>query len=203
MSQPLEQRRPTAVLGAGGPLGVSNSLLGIWIFLSAECAFFASLIGSYLAEHGATMGLPGPQRLFDLPVTLAATLVLLLSSLTMVLGVTAHQRGDLFATQKWLAMTAVLGISFLGFEAFDFTTYWHQGVTLQSSAFGSSFYTLLGFHGLHVAFGVFWILSLLVRSTQLKRDESVKVMVASLYWHFVDVVWIVIFTVVYLMGKVG
>ncbi len=174
---------------------------GMWIFLSAECAFFACLIGAYLALHGRTLGVPGPGALFDIPVTLAATLVLLVSSLTMVLAVDAIEREAVDALKGWLATTAALGVTFLGFEAYDFADYWARGVTLQGTVFGSSVYTLLGFHGLHVAFGIFWILSLLRACAALTAEGAVKTYLASLYWHFVDVVWIVIFSVVYLVGK--
>jgi cytochrome c oxidase subunit 3 len=181
-----------------------NRLLGIWVFLSGECAFFASLIGTYLAVHGNTAGGPTGAQLFDLPYTGAATLVLLTSSLTAVLGSVALHRGNLRGLQGWLLVTAFLGVVFLEFEGFEFYSFWKAGLTLQRSAFGSAFFTLVGFHAMHVSFGVFWLLSLLFLTLRkgLTTDTSSRLYVASLYWHFVDVVWVVIFTVVYLLGKV-
>lgn len=181
----------------------ATATFGIWVFLAAECAFFASLIGTYLSLKGGLNGGLGPKQLFDLPLTLAGTLILLFSSLTMVLGYAAAQRNDTMKTQLWLAVTAWLGAMFLGFQVYEFTSFIHKGLSLSYSAFASGFFTLTGFHGLHVAFGIFWILSLLRRSQKITPRFTHKVFVASLYWHFVDVVWVVIFTVVYLMGKVG
>jgi cytochrome c oxidase subunit 3 len=182
-----------------------NRTLGIWIFLSGECAFFASLIGTFLALHTNTAGGPTGAQLFDLPYTGAATLVLLTSSLTAVLGTVALQRGNLRGLQAWLLVTAFLGVVFLEFEGFEFYSFWQQGLTLSRSAFGSAFYTLVGFHAMHVSFGVFWLLSLLFLTIRkgLNVDIRSRLYIAGLYWHFVDVVWVVIFTVVYLLGKVG
>jgi len=182
-----------------------HRILGLWIFLAGECAFFASLIGSYLGLHNSVAHGPAGAQLFDLPLTTIATLILLTSSLTVVLGVAAMQRRDVRGMQVWLWLTALLGLFFLEFQGYEFYTFYHEGLTLQTSAFGSAFFTLTGFHGLHVAFGVFWILLLLFQSLKhgINEDRTTKVFVMSLYWHFVDVVWVVIFTLVYLAGKVG
>jgi cytochrome c oxidase subunit 3 len=182
-----------------------HAMLGIWIFLSAECAFFASLIGTYLVLHTQTAGGLGPSDLLGTP-TLIGTLVLLTSSFTMVLGVSALQDGNPGRMRMWLGWTALLGLVFLGFQAYEFHNFYVHGLTLQSSAFGSAFFTLTGFHGMHVAFGVFWILSLIVwslKKKEIKKEWISKFQVAGLYWHFVDMVWVVIFTVVYLVGKAG
>lgn len=181
-----------------------NRILGIWIFLSGECAFFAALIGTYLAVHTNTAGGPTGGQLFDLAYTGAATLVLLTSSLTAVLATLSLHRGNLRGLQGWLLVTAFLGLVFLEFEGFEFYTFWQQGLTLQRSAFGSAFFTLVGFHAMHVSFGIFWLLSLLFLTMRkgLDVDTSSRLYIANLYWHFVDVVWVVIFTVVYLLGKV-
>jgi cytochrome c oxidase subunit 3 len=185
-----------------------HALLGIWVFLSAECALFASLIGTYLALHTGTNGGPTSAILLN-SRTLVATLVLLTSSFTMVLAVASLQEGKVGAMRGWLLATAALGLTFLGFQAVEFTHFYQIGLTLDSSAFGSAFFTLTGFHGMHVAFGVFWIVSLILwsmgpvfRRASL-RENVTKLQVAGLYWHFVDMVWVVIFTVVYLMGKAG
>ncbi len=182
-----------------------HRILGLWIFLAGECAFFASLIGSYLGLHLGVAHGPTAAQIFDLPLTTVATLILLTSSLTVVLGVAAMQRRDVRGMQLWLWLTALLGLFFLEFQGYEFYTFYHGGLTLQTSAFGSAFFTLTGFHGLHVAFGVFWILLLLFQSMKhgINEDRTTKVFVMSLYWHFVDVVWVVIFTLVYLAGKVG
>jgi cytochrome c oxidase subunit 3 len=182
-----------------------NRTLGLWIFLSGESAFFASLIGTYLALHNNTAGGPTGAQLFDLTYTGAATLVLLTSSLTAVLGTLALQRGDVAGLRSWILVTAFLGALFDEFEGFEFSTFWHQGLTLHRSAFGSAFYTLVGFHAMHVAFGIFWLLSLLFVTARrgLTADLRSRWTIAALYWHFVDVVWVVIFTVVYLLGKVS
>ena len=182
-------------------LGVDNLKLGFWIFLASECVFFASLIGTYLTSYRSRLAGPGPDEVFNLTLTTVSTFDLLMSSLTMVLAVAAIGRGDVRQMRLWLALTALLGLIFLGFQAYEFTEFVHKGLTLTSSVFGASFYTLTGFHGAHVAIGVLWLLTLLVYSFLggITPDKALKVEVAGLYWHFVDVVWIVIFTVVYLM----
>ena len=183
----------------------SNRVLGFWIFLASDCAFFASLFGTYLALGHNTLGGLGPKQLFDLPLTGVMTIILLTSSLTMVFSFLAMEKGDLRTMKIWLWVTALLGLFFLEFQAYEFTHYWASGLHLSTSAFASSFYVLVGFHGLHVAFGVFWLLTLLVYSLKdgITPSNTSKVWIAGLYWHFVDVVWVVIFTVVYIIGKVG
>lgn len=186
-------------------LAQDNRILGFWIFLSAECAFFAALIGTYLALQTHTAGGPGPHQLFDLPLTAVMTLDLLTSSLTMVFAFMAMDRGDIRGMRLWIWLTALLGLAFLELQAYEFTNYWASGLHFSSSGFGSAFFALVGFHGLHVTFGVFWLLSLLAVSLKdgITPKNTSKVWIAGLYWHFVDVVWVLIFTVVYLMGKAG
>ena len=187
---------------AAGP-SIDNSTLGFWIFLSAECILFGSLIGTYLLLHTQTNGGPTPQSIFDLRLTFIGTIALLLSSLTMVLAYYQTLRGNLRAMRGWLLVTIGLGLVFLVETAFEFTGFWHAGLTLQTSPFGSAFYTLVGFHAMHVTFGLFWITSLLFYSfkPEFAKEKVTKVGVMGLYWHFVDVVWIVLFSVVYLLGK--
>ena len=182
-----------------------NNKLGIWVWLASDCALFAALIATYLTLHNSVQHAPTAAQLFDLRLTATATFVLLLSSMSMGIGVEALQRNDVPAMRRWLWLTAALGIVFVGMQVFEFTTYWHHGLTLSASDFGASFYTLVGFHGLHVTFGVAWILSLLILSYRktITAADAWRFEAASLYWYFVDVVWVVIFTVVYLMGKVG
>ncbi len=182
--------------------GIDNRKLGFWIFLSSECIFFATLLVGYLVYNGKA-GDPGPRpaELFNIPLTSISTFVLLMSSLAMVLAVSTAQRGLAKQARGWVIATAAMGVTFLGFQIFEFTTFVSEGLTLKSSLFGTSFYTLTGFHGAHVAVGVIWLLSLLYHGGKdgLGADKAADVEIGGLYWHFVDVVWIVIFTVVYLL----
>lgn len=144
--------------------------LGFWIFLASECLFFASLIGTYLSLYHRTQSGPAPMDLFNIPLTTVSSFVLLMSSLTMVLAVSAIQAADVRAMRRWLAVTALLGLGFLGFQVFEFVTFVHEGLTLTGSIFGAAFYTLTGFHGAHAAVGVLWLISLLIYS--LRRGIS-------------------------------
>ncbi len=182
---------------------IENQRLGFWMFLGSECVFFASLIGTYLALHGRDIGNLGPRQLFDIPYASILTFVLLSSSLTMGLGVAAMGRGEVRTMRRWLYATLGLGLVFLGMQVNEFSTYWRAGLHMNSSLFSASFYTLVGFHGLHVTFGVAWIIALIVysyRAKGLDASQTVRFETAALYWHFVDVVWILIFSVVYLVG---
>lgn len=181
-----------------------NKILGFWFFMAAETTLFATMFGMYLALRGSTMGGPTPQELFQLPLVATSTLVLLTSSLTSVLGIMGMHENDANKMLKWFAITILLGAIFLGLEVYEFIEYAHEGHTITSSAFGSSFYLLLGTHGSHVLFGVLWILGLIIQGRQqgITVHNAPKFYVASLYWHFIDLVWIFIFTVVYLMGMI-
>ncbi|NIM48537.1 MAG: cytochrome oxidase subunit III [Gemmatimonadales bacterium] len=181
--------------------GVDNRKLGFWTFIGSECLLFGSLISTYLVYKGRSVRGPTPEEILNIPITSLSTFDLLMSSLAMVLALAAVTRGDKIWARVWLATTALLGAIFLGFQAYEFTTFVHEGLTLQVNLFGSTFFVLTGFHGGHVAIGVIWLLTLLVRSFQgkLGPEKAMNVEVAGLYWHFVDVVWIVIFTVVYLL----
>ena len=182
---------------------LDNGTLGFWIFLSAESVLFASLIGSYILLHNSTNGGPTPQSVFSIPLTFMNTIALLLSSLTMGLAYFHVQRQRFAAMRLWLVVTVLLGMVFLAGTVHEFTGFYHLGLTISSSPFGSAFFTLVGFHAMHVTFGLFWLISTIVYSYKSSfRGESVrKLGILSLYWHFVDVVWILIFTVVYLLGK--
>ena len=147
-----------------------------------------------------------PACVLDIPITSASTFVLLMSSVAMVLAVAASERGDMKQLRTWLLMTALLGTGFLGFQVFEFLTFVHEGLTIGTNLFGSTFFTLTGFHGAHVTVGVLWILSLLVTSfwrADLTTGNPLNIDLGGLYWHFVDIVWIVIFTAVYLVGVIG
>jgi len=180
---------------------VDQLKLGFWIFLGSECVFFASLIGTYLSLHGRQVSGPGPLDVFNITLTTVSSFVLLMSSFTMVLAVSAIHNADVKAMRKWLLYTSLLGLVFLGFQVFEFASFYHEGLTLTGSIFGATFFTLTGFHGAHVAIGVLWLLSVFGYSLKggITPSSAVKVELAGLYWHFVDIVWIAIFTVVYLL----
>ncbi|WML56911.1 cytochrome (ubi)quinol oxidase subunit III [Neobacillus sp. PS2-9] len=188
-------------------LEAKNKFLGFWFFLGGETVLFASLFATYLAlkDKVGDSGQPLAKELFELPLTFVATMLLLTSSLTSVYAM-YHMKNFAFKKMMvWLGLTALLGAGFLGLEVYEFSHYVHEGHKFTSSAFGSAFYTLVGFHGGHVAFGLLWCLTLMFRNGKRGLDlyNAPKFYVFSLYWHFIDVVWVFIFTVVYLMGMVG
>ena len=195
---------PAAVAhGEATTTGLNHRKLLMWTFLGSECLFFGSLISTYLAYRNKSLdGLTPADHLFDIPFTSVSTFVLLVSSLAMVLALAAIQRGDRIGCMIWLAATALLGTLFLGGQYFEFTTFIREGVWLDTNLFGTTFFVLTGFHGTHVTIGVIWLLSLLVQVWRgdLRQEHSLSVEIAGLYWHFVDVVWIVIFTVIYLIN---
>ncbi len=182
--------------------GIDNRKVMMWIFLASECLFFGALISTYLIFKGDSLVGPYPKEILNIPVTSASTFVLLMSSLTMVLAVYGAQHGRLGMMKVMLLATVILGIGFLGFQAYEFTEFVHEGLGLTTNQFGSSFFILTGFHGAHVTVGVLYLLSLLLasnRRTGLGPDRALHIDLAGLYWHFVDVIWIVIFTIIYLI----
>lgn len=181
--------------------GLDSRKLAIWTFLASDCMFFGSLITVYIVSHGRAVVGPYPHDVYDIPFTSVSAFVLLMSSLAMVLALGSIQQGNLPRFRIWVAATAILGCIFLGGQVYEFTHFYHEGLTLESSLFGSSFFVLTGFHGAHVFFGVLWLTSLFLSSFKpglITREKSLNVEIAGLYWHFVDIVWIIIFTVVYL-----
>ena len=181
--------------------GLDHRKLLMWAFLGSDCLFFGSLIATYLLYRGKGLVGPHPADVFNIPYTSVSAFVLLMSSLTMVLALAAIQRGDQRGLKIWLLATALLGSGFLGGQYFEFTTFIHEGLTLQSNLFGSTFFTLTGFHGLHVTVGVIILMSFYVMAlrNRVTPEQHLNIELAGLYWHFVDIVWIVIFTVVYLL----
>ncbi|MEO7804001.1 MAG: cytochrome c oxidase subunit 3 [Actinomycetota bacterium] len=181
--------------------GLNNVKMAMWAFLGSEWLFFGSLISTYLLFKNRTGSGPKPQEIYDIPFTSVSSFVLLMSSLTMVLALAAIQRGDHKKLRVWLVATALLGCIFIGGQIFEFTTFVHEGLTLKTSPFGSAFFVLTGFHGAHVTIGILMLLSLAGMSSlgKLPQRDANKVEMVGLYWHFVDIVWIVIFTVVYLI----
>lgn len=180
--------------------GVTNTKLAMWIFLSSECLLFGALIATYLLYRGRSKGIE-PADVYNIPFTSATSFILLMSSLTMVLALAAIQRADYRRTKIWLVATALFGMVFIGGQIYEFTEFARKGVTVDTNLFGSSFYLLTGLHGLHVTVGIVWLLSLWGLTTQgrLQQKDSETIEISGLYWHFVDVVWIVIFTVIYLI----
>ncbi len=181
--------------------GLDNRKFAVWVFLASECLFFGSLIATYFLYRGRSLVGPFPADVYDIPFTSVSSFVLLMSSLTMVLALAAIQRGDNRATRAWLIATATLGMVFVGGQVYEFTVFVDEGLTLKTNLFGTTFFVLTGFHGAHVTVGIMMLLTLAVRSMQgkLTQENALNVEMIGLYWHFVDVVWIVIFTLVYLI----
>ena len=181
--------------------GLSNNKLLMWVFLGSECLLFGGLISTYLIYRSRFADGPAPGDIFDIPFTSVSSFVLLMSSLTMVLSLSSLQRGDYRNTRLWLLTTALLGALFIGGQVYEFTTFLREGLGYSTSPFSSAFFTLTGFHGVHVSIGIVMLMSLYVSSIRgnLKRESSETLEIVGLYWHFVDVVWIFIFTVIYLV----
>ncbi|MDX1566412.1 MAG: cytochrome c oxidase subunit 3 [Longimicrobiales bacterium] len=181
--------------------GLDSWKVGFWAFIGSECLFFASLIATYMAYKGASVTGPYPPEILDIPLTTVSTFVLLMSSLAMVLALDGVQRGNKKLALIWLGGVIVLGSVFLGFQVYEFNHFVHEGLTLGTNLFGSSFFVLTGFHGAHVTVGVIWmsVLFIMAARDKLGPEDALKVEIAGLYWHFVDVVWIVIFVLIYLI----
>ncbi len=217
--------------------GLNHRKLLMWAFLGSDCMFFGSLIGTYLVYQGKSRVGPFPEDVFSIPVTSTSTFVLLMSSMSMVLAYAALTRGSMKTFRIWLFSTAILGMTFLAFQVFEFREFANHevhfkctdslselteyektfidqctsddvvveeqhGLTPRTNLFGTTFFTLTGFHGAHVTLGVIWLLSLFFYSFRggVRPETNLDLDLAALYWHFVDVVWIVIFTVIYLFG---
>lgn len=184
-----------------GSTGISNIKLGMWLFLGSECLLFGGLISTYMLYRGRVGEGPTPMQIFDIPFTSVSSFVLLMSSLTMVLAVSAAAKRDDRSTVLWLTVTAVLGATFVGGQVYEFTAFYREGLGFTTSLFSSSFYTLTGFHGVHVTVGVIMLLVTrsIIQKNRVTGDKAESVEIVGLYWHFVDVVWIIIFTLVYLI----
>ena len=181
--------------------GLDNRKLLMWLFLASDCLFFGSFIAAYLLYRGRSLVGPYPEDLFDIPFTSVSAFILLMSSVTMVLALAAIQRGNVRNMKIWLFTTAMLGTLFIAGQVFEFTEFNHEGLSLSTNLFGTTFFVLTGFHGAHVTVGVLILLSLFVVSMRggIQQKDSLAIELAGLYWHFVDIVWIVIFTLVYLI----
>jgi cytochrome c oxidase subunit 3/cytochrome o ubiquinol oxidase subunit 3 len=181
--------------------GLSNNKLAMWLFLGSECLLFGGLISTYMLYRGRSSNGPGPSQIFDVPLTSVSSFILLMSSLTMVLAVNSAKRKDERNTRLWLVTTALLGACFVGGQVYEFTSFYNEGLGFTTSLFGSSFYTLTGFHGVHVTVGIIMLLALvgIIKRDRVTGDKAEVVEMVGLYWHFVDVVWVIIFTLVYLI----
>jgi heme/copper-type cytochrome/quinol oxidase subunit 3 len=184
-----------------GTTGLSNNKLAMWMFLGSECLLFGGLISTYMLYRGHVDQGPRPENIYDIPFTSVSSFVLLMSSLTMVLAVSAAHHSDWSRARVWLVTTALLGATFVGAQVYEFTAFYHSGLGYTTSLFGSSFYTLTGFHGAHVSVGVIMLMALVFITLRGKvpGDRAEVIEMIGLYWHFVDIVWIVIFTLVYLL----
>lgn len=223
--------------------GLNHRKILMWAFLGSDCMFFGSLIATYLVYKGRSLEGPLPIDVFQIPTTSVSTFVLLMSSMSMVLAYAALRRNRMKAFRIWLASTAILGMTFLAFQVFEFRAFANHevvvdcsadvgeltalelsvrndskvgcdatgahevekqvGLTPKTNLFGSTFFTLTGFHGAHVTLGVIWLLSMFFLSFKkgmVTPERDLDLDLAALYWHFVDIVWIIIFTVVYLFG---
>ena len=181
--------------------GLDNAKLAMWAFLGSEFLLFGAFISTYLLYRNRVTTGPTPTEVYDIPFTSVSSFVLLMSSLTMVLALASIQRGDHHKTRVWLLATALLGMTFISGQIYEFTVFVKEGFTVRSSPAGSAFFVLTSFHGAHVTVGILMLLSLVALSLRgaLPQSRSTTVEYVGLYWHFVDVIWIVIFTIVYLV----
>ncbi|KFC64577.1 Cytochrome o ubiquinol oxidase, subunit III [Devosia sp. LC5] len=180
----------------------ASTTLGFWLYLMSDCLIFATLFAIYGVLGGNFAAGPSPADLFNLPLVAVSTTALLLSSITYGFAMLEMEQDKQGTTQLWLAITGLLGAVFLGLTLYEFYHMIHEGAVPQRSAFLSSFFVLVGTHALHVTFGIIWLLTLMIQIGQrgLVPANQVRVQCLSMFWHFLDVIWIGVFTVVYLMG---
>jgi cytochrome o ubiquinol oxidase subunit 3 len=180
----------------------NGTLLGFWLYLMSDCLIFASLFATYGVLGRSYAAGPTGAELFDLPLVAVNTAMLLLSSITYGFAMIAVQNKKLAQVQLWLVITGLFGLAFIGIELYEFRHLIHEGASPQRSAFLSSFFALVGTHGLHVSFGILWLLVLMTQLSKhgLTSENRRRLFCLSMFWHFLDVVWIGVFTFVYLMG---
>ena len=180
----------------------SNAVFGFWIYLMSDCVLFATLFATYAVLSGNIAGGPSRKEIFELSYVLVETFCLLISSFTYGMAMLAMNKGNQSSVLKWLAVTFLFGLAFIGMEVNEFAHLIHEGFGPDRSAFLSAFFTLIGTHGLHVTAGLIWMAVLMVQVIKygLTGKNGTRLMCLSLFWHFLDIVWICVFTVVYLMG---
>jgi cytochrome o ubiquinol oxidase subunit 3 len=180
----------------------NGTTLGFWLYLMSDCLVFACLFAVYAVLGRNYAGGPTGAELFDLPLVALNTALLLLSSITYGFAMLEMQRKRVRSTLIWLAVTGLIGACFIGFELVEFIHLIHEGAGPQRSGFLTAFFTLVGTHGAHVMFGIIWLVTLTVQVSVhgLTTENSRRLMCLSMFWHFLDVVWIGVFTFVYLMG---
>ena len=183
------------------PTGIPTGKLGMWVFLVSEIMFFTGLIGSYIVLRLGSADWPHPGKTLNTGLLAINTLVLITSSLTMALALSAAQQGRQTALRRFLLATALLGLTFLGIKGYDYLHMWRRGFTIASSLFGSCYYLLTGFHALHVFSGVIVILVLFkaAASSALSQTTVGRVEYSGLYWHFIDIVWVILFAILCLV----
>lgn len=178
-----------------------STMLGFWIYLMSDCLIFAVLFATYGVLASAYAAGPRPEEIFELPLLAVNTAMLLFSSITYGFAIIAMQNRNKQAVLLWLVVTALFGLCFVGIELYEFATLIHEGATPQRSAFLSAFFTLVATHGLHVSFGILWMVVLMVQVHRrgLIAGNRRRLMCLSMFWHFLDVIWIGVFTFVYLI----
>ncbi|HEX5797966.1 MAG TPA: cytochrome o ubiquinol oxidase subunit III [Candidatus Saccharimonadales bacterium] len=183
----------------------NKTIFGFWVYLMTDIVLFATLFATFLVLRDSTAGGPTGGELFSMPFVLVETLLLLTSSFTAGLAMLAAHNKDQAKTLGWFGVTFILGIMFLTLELSEFSNLTHEGYGWQASAFMSAFFTLVGTHGLHITFGLIWMATLMLKlyRSGFKANSLKRLTMLSLFWHFLDIVWIFIFTIVYLLGEVN
>ncbi len=181
--------------------GIPTWKVGFWTFIGSECLFFGTLLSTYMVYKGQSVVGPFTEDIFDIPLTTLSTFVLLMSSLAMVLALDGVRKGNRKLSVGWLGCVILMGVTFLGFQVYEFSHFYSVGLSLDTNLLGSTFFVLTGFHGAHVTIGVIWLTVLFILAVRGKipPEKALNVEVAGLYWHFVDIVWIVLFVLVYLI----
>lgn len=184
------------------PAKPSKTVFGFWVYLMTDCVLFGALFATYAVLHGNTFGGPSGKDIFDMPFVLTETLMLLTSSFTAGLAILAAQAQDKRTVIFCLAVTFLLGAAFLGMELYEFHSLVEEGNSWRTSGFLSSFFTLVGTHGMHITAGLIWIGVLVgqILKKGLTAPVTQRLTLFSMFWHFLDIVWIFIFTIVYMMG---
>ena len=182
--------------------GLNHRKLLMWVFLGSDCLFFGALIATYMVYRGQSLAGPYPIDIINVPVTTISTFVLLMSSFAMVQALAATHADNKRGIVGWLVATAVLGSIFIGFQIVEFNTFKNEGLTLGGNLFGATFFTLTGFHGAHVTLGIIWLVAMAIVANKgrVGPNSVLDIELLGLYWHFVDIVWIVIFTLLYLIA---